>query len=190
MTETLHEQTWTQEGRPHLRRRNLPIPDGPWVEEPDKAHWIDPETDMDCLAVRNGMGAWCGYVAVTEGHPLFGIAYSSCPKDCGEDYCYQHSPEGKFDVHGGLTFSDFCHEDERGEGYGICHTPLAGRPERVWWFGFDCNHAGDMSPYDAAQAEEHDSAYPWPLIPGDVYRDLAYVKRECTSLAQQLAKEK
>jgi hypothetical protein len=47
---------------------------GPWDAEPlDKVHWIDSETDLDCLIVRNWMGGWCGYVGVAEGHPFFGV---------------------------------------------------------------------------------------------------------------------
>lgn len=33
-------------------------------------------------------------------------------------------------VHGGLTYSDRCHDD-------ICHVPAPGEPDDVWWFGFD-----------------------------------------------------
>lgn len=59
----------------------------------------------------------CGYVRVPPTHPAFGHHYDHIDVD----------------VHGGLTFGAFepcSHED--GQGY---------------WFGFDCNHAGD-SGYD------------------------------------------
>ena len=29
-------------------------------------------TDLDCLAVRNQHGSWCGYVGVAPGHPWHG----------------------------------------------------------------------------------------------------------------------
>jgi hypothetical protein len=55
----------------------------------------------------------------------------------------------------------------------------------VWWFGFDCAHAGDMSPGLAAITR----AIPMPeyLYDPDVYRDFAYVEAECEALANQLA---
>ena len=95
----------------YRHRRSL-WPAGPWhLEQFDKVHWIDPATDMDCLMVRNAMGAWCGYVAVTEGHPAFGKSYNDV------------DPHPR--VHGGLTFSDSCHEGGK-----ICHEPQPGRPNK------------------------------------------------------------
>lgn len=151
-------------------------PNGPWDDEPDKVQWIDPDTDLDCLAVRNGVGAWCGYVGVGPEHPWHGIEYFDCtqPDDCDEEWCYRHTPEGLTAVHGGLTYSDSCQESAP-EATGICHIPQPGRPDPVWWFGFDCCHAGD--------------AYPNMTIRfgGDSYKPLAYVRQECRSLAAQLA---
>lgn len=40
---------------------------GPWDGEPDKMQWTDPATGLDCLIVRNTLGALCGYVGVTPG---------------------------------------------------------------------------------------------------------------------------
>lgn len=99
---------------------------GPWDGEPDKKQWPDPATGMDCLAVRNAMGSWCGYVGVPVGHPWHGKGKDGV--DVGG-------------VHGGLTFADVCHPSER-PGYGICHEAA----EEVWWFGFDCEHYMDASP--------------------------------------------
>jgi hypothetical protein len=59
----------------------------------------------------------------------------------------------------------------------ICHVPLPGRPDSVWWLGFDCAHSGDFSPgYDSFL---NSRGY-------DVYRDREYVERECRKLAAQL----
>lgn len=176
MTRPTHERSWTHEGRPELNRRGRSVGPGPWNDEPDKVQWIDPATDLDCLAVRNGLGAWCGYVGLPPGHPFHGVGYSSCTAtDCTEEWCYDHSPEGIVRVHGGLTFSSSCHESDKGEGFGICHTPFEGRPHDVWWLGFDCAHAGDYTPGLG------------DLYPEEQYRDLGYVKSECASLARQLA---
>jgi hypothetical protein len=133
---------------------------GPWDSEPDKAQWIDEATDLDCLVVRNSMGALCGYVGVPPGHPWHGRTYYPGPIDV--------------EVHGGLTFSNFCQEGA-GEGHGVCHVPEPGRPDNVWWLGFDCAHAGDVVPT-------------LRLFPGDQYRTFSFVQGECARLAAQIHK--
>ena len=123
-------------------------PKGPWHAEPDYIHWEF--EDMDCLIVRNAIGALCGYVAVEPGHPAYKKDYN----------------EVGIRVHGGLTYSDMC------AGH-ICHVPREGRPDHVWWLGFDCAHLGDFSP-----AYEKQGHYD--------YKDVAYVKYETEELARQL----
>lgn len=138
---------------------------GDWVDEPDKAQWTDETTGLVCLAVRNRHGGhWCGYVGVTEGHQFFGVDYS-------DTYGKAH-----IDVHGGLTYADFCQEQD--DEHGICHTPEPGQPERVWWLGFDCAHCGDVSPGFRSFRGTHGTY--------EIYRRLVYVKDECASLARQL----
>lgn len=127
--------------------------DGPWQNEPDHKEWRDKATGAPCMAHRHpGGGHWCGYVAVAPGHPAYKKHYD------GVDV----------NVHGGLTYSAEC----SGE---ICHVPLPGEPDNVWWLGFDCAHCGDMSPgYKSS-------------FGGESYRALAYVKGQCADLAKQLA---
>lgn len=99
---------------------------GPWQDEPDRKEWRDKETGAPCIANRNGMGAWCGYVAVPPGHPLHGKHYDA--------------PEtSDLRVHGGLTYANACNKH-------ICHVPEPGEPDNVWWLGFDCGHAYDLVP--------------------------------------------
>lgn len=156
--------------------------EGPWLTEPDKIHWIDEATGLDCLMHRNSGGAWCGYVGVVEGHPHFGIGYSGCslPVKCEESFC-DHAIDCAIDVHGGLTYADFCQvnpDDEDRPESGICHVAFDGRPERVWWLGFDCAHSWDVSP-----------AYDFALDIGAgtrSYRNRAYVEGQCRHLAAQL----
>lgn len=200
---------------------------GEWDREPDKVQWVDEASGLDCLIVRGPHGALCGYVGVAESHPYFEVGYSQCAQKppCGESYC-NHSPENHAEVHGGLTFSDHCHEanpeaweqwrvrmreraadaekfpkgdsarafaetaqylnDYGGwaqyrQGRGICHVHEEGRPDNVWWLGFDCAHSGDKS----------DMGYPDHLRHGfshdETYRTIGYVKHEVERLAQQLA---
>lgn len=129
---------------------------GPWDDEPDKVQWLDHETRLPCLIIRNPMGGLCGYVGVGTGHPWFGVHYDSV------------SPHP--DVHGGLTYSDSC--SGPGEEPRICHIVEPGEDDNVWWLGFDCIHAGDAAPG-------------LTLFRDDKYRDLAYVKQEVESLARQ-----
>lgn len=139
---------------------------GLWDSEPDKIQWEDATTGLPCLAVRNSdMGNWCGYVGVAADHPWFEKSYD-------DDII-------KLDCHGDLTYSGFCEEDKE---HGICHQPDPDEPDRVWWFGFDCSHAYDLAPGLNATLKKC-GGKPWP---GDVYRSLAYVQKECTELARQL----
>jgi hypothetical protein len=143
--------------------------DGPWHDEPDKVQWIDDATGFDCLARRGPMGNWCGYVGVPPGHPAHGRDYDDVTVD----------------VHGGLTFADTCQNDAP-EVEGICHVPEPGRPADVWWLGFDCGHFMDFMP--GLYARERHLGLPALQFADELYRDLAYVRGECASLARQLAR--
>ena len=153
-----------------IDRAALGWPAGPWDGEPDKVQWPDATTGLPCLAVRSPSGGhWCGYVGVAEGHPWYGKDYNS---------------EGvrDSDVHGGLTFADKCQPYEN-EAQGICHTPEPGEPDHVWWFGFDCAHAWDLSPQDKKKEAERGYS------DGRPYCTLAYVQQQCAKLAAQVARE-
>jgi hypothetical protein len=156
---TRHE--WTHTDRPDYG-------DGPWNNEPDKIQWIDETTDLDCLIVRNPMGALCGYVGAPPGHPWHGAGYNDVDVS----------------VHGGLTFAASCQENAP-EGHGICHVPEPGRPADVWWLGFDCAHGGDVIP----KMIEYEKNLPAELTAyrrDDQYRDVAYVTEQCQQLAAQI----
>lgn len=142
--------------------------DGPWQKEPDKVQWVDQKTGLDCLLHRSPLGAWCGYVGVAEGHPAFGQKYDRVDVE----------------VHGGLTYSSFCQEVEH-ESRGVCHIPLPGRPEKVWWLGFDCAHYGDFCPvYDGKSSK--DRGLPESYYSQKTYRDRSYARKETQKLARQL----
>ena len=181
--------------------------DGPWQQEPDRAEWR--HADLPCLAVRNNFGNWCGYAAVSPGHPLYRVGYSEHSPALAQrlevlkDRVITDSdltlprmiqmllggeaeptPEFVLDVHGGITYADAC----QGR---ICHVPAAGEPDDVWWFGFDCGHSGDLSPAMRARLEElmppHLKPSASPFDRGEVYRTLDYVRREVNKIAEQLA---
>lgn len=149
----MENKEWTFE-----RPKNLAP--GPWTGEPDKMQWMDEKSGYPCLIVRNhkGGGHLCGYVGVPTSHPLH-----------GKDY---ETPD--VSVHGGLTFADKC----QGKTDGICHEVAEGEPDNVWWFGFDCAHSGDLSPY-------YDSKYQLCRAV-ESYKDIGYVRAETLRLAAQL----
>lgn len=53
----------------------------------------------------------------------------------------------------------------------------------MWWLGFDCAHAFDLSP--AMEARMRELMPNEPRMRSDVYRDLGYVQGEVASLAAQ-----
>jgi hypothetical protein len=150
---------------------------GPWQDEPDKLQWIDEATGLDCLISRGPSGALCGYVGVPPEHPYHGVAYG------GQGWDDNAAPDNIIEVHGGLTYSAACQETDD-ESTGICHVPAPGHPDDVWWLGFDCAHSGDVTPASDARLMEIDRMP--TRFPGDTYRTLGYVQRECRQLAQQL----
>lgn len=138
--------------------------DGEWMNEPDKGHWIDKDSGFDCLIVRGPAGALCGYVGVPSNHD-----------------CYEKDYDNVYDIrdidcHGGLTFSRKC-SPKASESEGICHLDKDAANKDVWWLGFDCSHAGDVSPkYDRLYFDDFN----------ETYRNFAYVKLEVEQLANQL----
>lgn len=117
----------------------------------------------------------CGYVGVSKEHPLYRVRYNEptehlLPLPDDEPVgrrgiipllCWDKekgvTPDIAFDVHGGVTYSG----------------PLDGHilDSDLWWFGFDCAHAGDA-------LRETDSV-------GE-FRSVEYCFEECESLARQL----
>ena len=161
-------QTW--DNKYSKSREDKSYPSGAWDNEPDKAVWIDEASDLDCMIHRNPMGALCGYVGVGPDHPWH-----------GKDYMAEGIAP---DVHGGLTYANEC-EDGDDPALGICHVAQPGRPDPVWWFGFDCGHSGDEIPGMAASYAKIGLTPSY--LEHEVYRDFAYVKSEVTNLARQIA---
>ncbi len=127
---------------------------GEWMNEPDKAEWIDEETNLPCLIVRASIGTLCGYVGVPLKSKLAKKDYNDI----------------EVSIHGGLTYGSKCNDI-------ICHEA----DEEVFWFGFDCAHAGDLTPLRVSRLLSSDIFH-------EMYRNFEYVKNEVTSLAQQINK--
>lgn len=136
---------------------------------------------LQCQTYRTEMGHWCGYVGVPADHPLHGKAYTdkiSVPQEMIERevdidkigvinlFCQIEEPTAEacalvlaFDIHGGITYA--------------ANGAPGADVEGLWWFGFDCAHAGDVSSLDMQG-------------PMGIYRSEEYVIDECKSLADQL----
>lgn len=144
--------------------------EGPWMYEPDKIQWQDEETELPCLIHRSlATGALCGYVGITEDHPLY-----KC-----DDW-----PD--IDVHGGCSYIDLCQSDHAPDGStGICHLVEPGELDQVFWIGFDCGHSGDIMPA-MTQFSGMGGILSQLMCHSSIYRDLDFVRAECKSLAKQL----
>lgn len=158
-----------------------------WWNEDNK---VDFEAEgFKCCMRRGPLGTWCGYVGIPVSHPWHGKSYNDYiepttdmlgPRDAndhgsidllcmafsGKDPTKELSLGLAMRVHGGITYA--------------ANQEPHGKPDGLWWFGFDCAHAGDLVPSFAEQRLIHTR--------GDIYRDQSYVVAEVQSLAAQLAK--
>ena len=159
--------------------------DGPWLTEPTEV--LFEYAGLQCAMLRRDAHShWRGYVGLPKDHPLYGVGYreespalalaleARKEMPLGEKAGLglilsvllggelTANPETVFVVHGGLTFA----EDR---------IATENAPEGLWWFGFDCAHAGDLSlEYGNVTGEE-------------VWCDVNYARAETELLADQLA---
>lgn len=172
----------------YLNPERRPTGNGPWDDEADKIAWVDAETGLGCIMLRQENGTLSGYVGVGPDHPLFGYAVDALLIDFAT--C----------IHGGITYARACevnrfarkaHGKPRAERYTVCHvtrvrmvqdyrtvqtTEDEFTHEDLWWLGFDTDHPGDLVP----KGREVDRRR------GDVYRDQAFVYAHCIELARRL----
>lgn len=154
MTTRTNVQTWERLEWTETARQTS----GEWDNEPDKVSWE--YKGLPCIIRRNHNGAWCGYVGVSAEHPRHGQGYDD-NYDLG--------------VHGGLTYAESCEGDPLAGG--VCHVADEG-DDHVWWFGFDCGHASDLSP-----------ALRDVLGDYGTYRNQEYVMKQTERLADQLLED-
>jgi len=142
-------------------------PEGVWNNEPDRVEWraeFNGKT-FPCLLIRNWLGTWCGYVAVDSTHPYYNKNYSE-------------ERISHLNCHGGLTYASFC-------GGSIYHIPLGEEEDKVFWFGFDAAHSGDLIPGMPFREKLTLESLSW-----ETYRDLNYMENQTDQLAQQLSEVK
>jgi hypothetical protein len=141
---------------------------GPWTTEPHRVEFV--HAGLQCLLVRQcEMLHWCGYVGVPPTHPYFGSNYDDVPVE----------------VHGGLTYAAACTSP-------VCHIPAEPGPDALWWFGFDCAHADDLSPGRLLlwqELKDKGTELSKGFI-GGTYRDSQWVIGQTRKLADQLSRRR
>lgn len=150
-----------------------------------------------CVVTFCDMGHRCGYVGIPSTHPLYGKDYSDYLEIKKEDiegrevsgiiplFCACLDKDERiqidayFQCHGGITYSGGGEKSE---------YPIE---SELWWFGFDCAHAGDEKDFNALmekfpQNQNYTRQMMRYQIGGETVRSLEYVQDECRNLAEQL----
>lgn len=125
--------------------------EGEWVNEPDLVNWE--YKNVKCKILR--VTIWDGQ---NKDRLAFGhlCAYISVP----EDHPWRNLDPFEVDctAHGGITFGKV-------------------REDGNYWIGFDCMHAGDISPCFKELYER---------MPDHTYKNIAFCQKECENLVDQL----
>ena len=82
----------------------------------------------------------------------------------------------ELDVHGGITYTKECNGH-------VCH--ITESDDNLFWYGFDCAHAGDIVPVMNRDYEKLSSLL-LQAFANDIYRNVDFVMRETKNLAEQL----
>ena len=158
----------------------------PWLKEPKEDNFE--HAGLQCRICRHPILLhYCGYVGVPKGHPLYGVELDQetpalqealerlkRARDVEMTFAravavlvgeIKPTPQIVLEVHGGITYSGDRVPGEKSDG--------------LWWFGFDCAHAGDFVPKSYFEAPD--------LFQGTVYRNYEYVRAQAERLADQLA---
>lgn len=154
-----------------------------------------------CVVIFGYAGYRCGYVGIPKEHPLYGKGYHDYLEikksdiegrevsgivpllGAALDKDERVRIEAYFQCHGGITYSG---------GWKNSDYPIE---SDLWWFGFDCAHAGDKADlkYAIEKFPDRKEEYMVRLsieskfqIEYDVVRTEEYVAEECKKLAEQL----
>lgn len=141
-----------------VKRVREPRKPGEWDNEPDELIFIDDKTGLKCFIRRN----------VNPGMGIL-CGYVVLPEELHHlDFIENNLVK----VHGGVTYQSTIPESYPGA------EDIKG--EIV--IGFDCTHFRDLFPYDPFDAVSRTHALK------RTYKNIEFVKKECTSLASQLDK--
>ena len=136
-----------------------------------------------CVAVVNhSTGTRCGYCSLSMAHPFFGKNYSD---DSVSEL--MHKVDEIINVHGGVTYSgkiEWAREQD------------SSIPRNMWWFGFDCHHAGDSQDPELINdpiikkftIEMNERMGNWDKSYNTTHKSLEYVVEQCNVMAEHLSK--
>jgi hypothetical protein len=130
-----------------------------WEIEPDELHFVDEKTGYKCVIWRHHeLGNLNGYVIFPKDSKLYKLY-----KDSNYNYFYDNPIfVNNIRVHG-LIFRGDCLPYLEGE----------------FALGFDCGYHSDIVPYIDYRRSSSD-------LSNVTYKNIEYVKKECTKLASQL----
>ena len=135
---------------------------GEWQDEPDERRWVDAETGYPCQIYRVASGSLCGYVAVVEGHPLYGVRYGDA---------------SSVKVHGGLTRAAFGRRWQWWFGFDCGHPGDFSPNHKALCNRVEMRIIAEAIGCDPDQANDR---------PDCVYRNIGFVTAQVESLARQL----
>ncbi|WP_064830964.1 hypothetical protein [Rhizobium phaseoli] len=153
---------------------------GVWDLEPDQKSFI--HAGLRCELRRGPVGAWCGYVGVDEAHPWFGKHYDAVVDGVPPENATIAELGVMSALFSGQDIDDVnrrapicllvpCHE-------GLTYANKGSHIEpdsKLWWFGFDCSHSGDLSPKSIISFDD------------DVYRDIEYATAATRKAAEAIS---
>ena len=127
--------------------------------EAEKRYIVEREFEhvgYKCVVIFGNMAHRCGYVGIPKNHTLYGKNYDYHLEIKKSDICGREV-SGIFPLLGACIDKD---ERIRIEAYFQCHGGISysgggtnsNYPIKsdLWWFGFDCGHAGDKADLDYA----------------------------------------
>jgi hypothetical protein len=145
-------------------------------------HWCD-HTPESVLNVHGGVTFSAGCAGLSRPHWERWCERMLARRDEARQYPRGDAARALAEWATGLE--DYDAWVARARGRYVCHLAAPGEPDEVWWFGFDCAHAGDVCPAM--------SSYGVRSMMGDhgeTYKGVAYVTAQCQALAKQLDERK
>lgn len=140
---------------------------GEWCEEPDLVEFE--HCGFKCIVFRQASRETCEEFHMSGGHLTGYVAIDKDHTFYGKDAYHLY-----LDVHGGITFAEIGNEE-------------------LFFIGFDCAHAGDITPsmemlkkkysneiYQVPEQFKHLSLF------NPTYKNIAFAVGECKYLAEQL----
>lgn len=129
-------------------------------DEPDRVEWT--YKGVPCVINRSLLGAWCGYVAVTLGHPWY------------DAECEQIRRAAR--VHREITYAG-------DDSFDHLLQPQRHDDPPLFWVGFHCGYAWDCPPKLEADLRTFGSTLEEP--DRCAYRDKSFMMDQVDKLAEQ-----